>query len=64
MIDEDKDKALLHKISILLQDIETFLKNHLLHWIECLSLLNRLLDAITSIKKLIDLDLIGLLYLL
>jgi len=63
MIDEDKDKAFLQKVSILLQDIETFLGEHFLHWIECLSLLGKLLDAIILIRKLMDLVLVCLRHL-
>jgi hypothetical protein len=52
--DEDKDKALLQKISVLLQEIETFIEEHFLHWIESLSLLGKLSECIISIRQLLQ----------
>ncbi|KAJ4228801.1 hypothetical protein NW757_014089 [Fusarium falciforme] len=50
--DEDRDKALLQKISDLLQKVKTFLEEHFLHWIETLSLLGRLSEGVSSIRQL------------
>lgn len=48
---ESKDKAQL--IYLYLQEIEAFLGKHFLHWIESMSLLGKLSDAILSIKDLL-----------
>ncbi|QLI73171.1 Vegetative incompatibility protein HET-E-1 [Metarhizium brunneum] len=52
IIDEDRNEALLQEMPALLKEVKTLLDEHLLHWIETLSLLGRLSDGISSIKQL------------
>ncbi|KAI5863657.1 hypothetical protein GGS23DRAFT_509310 [Durotheca rogersii] len=37
----------------LLKDVEAFLQQHFLHWLECLSLLGRFTDGLLSIRRLL-----------
>ncbi|KAL2673544.1 hypothetical protein Neosp_011986 [[Neocosmospora] mangrovei] len=46
------DKALLQKVSDLLQKAKSFLEKHFLHWVETLSLLGKLSEGVSSIRQL------------
>ncbi|EFY85491.1 WD repeat-containing protein, putative [Metarhizium acridum CQMa 102] len=50
--EEDRSKVLLHQMSSVVEEVQTWLEEHLLHWIEALSLLGRLSDGISSIRQL------------
>lgn len=53
--DQRKDKSLLKNLPDLLQDIQSFLEKHYLHWLEALSLLRCMSDGILAMGNLLSL---------
>lgn len=54
-IDQEKDKSLLKILPDLLQDIQSFLEKHFLHWLEALSLLRCMSDGVLAMGNLLSL---------
>lgn len=52
IIDEDRSEALTRQMSSTVEQVQTLLGEHFLHWIEALCLLGRLSDGISSIRQL------------